>query len=1129
MLTKIYAAMIFKRFILFLFLGVLIGLVSGSLYAPAFAQSGWAWYKTDLHVHSVLSADAFDDLGIQSQAAKALGYNALFLTDHNLASSFPISSLTANNMLFEDSYTHWTVGTYGSPASTTNALASTLVHTGTKSLHLASTASGSGETYAWTKRGPNFRSGDIILKVSIYPTRIDPGSGVYVSVSIGGDVTVDKPDGYTTAGGIISPGKSIVLVWQLGSARQSSSDPNRRVLTYPLTYTLNTWNTYTIDVSSALADIPSADLPLSYNAVTYLKMAAAANGGTANAYFDTYSITPSAPVPAADEFVYRNSVIHTFDTSTFKIFPSVEMGISKHAQRFNFGITDPAQFVSYVNGIDGILPAQQSGYPAMLNHPGSSGGVSDTEATSTQGEGADLMEVRQQGWINDWDAILVQKVQLLGTGTTDTHRVFSGSSYATYVYSSALAFDLLVHSIFEGRTYVAMGSFGDQSRVIFNLDSGSQEPYPARYPVYVPSTRSSVNVHLSVTGGLQSGDTVKWIRNGALLATDTVAGASYETTKAISLGGSWTYVRAEVRDSSGGLKALTQPIVFITVSGLPVDKSYYIDSVTTANNRNYTKLFVKGITTSGWDATGEVLTLTLNNPANTLVDLRLRTGVTPQSVQVDGAFIPVADSLATFQAASGSMWYYNSANALLYLKVLQATDISNVSITFASIGTITPTLTGTPTSTATSTSTPTPTSTPTSTPPSSAAIQVWLGGGLQDSFSLGKGQSLALSYPVSNGAVKLVSTNGMSLVGSEPVIYPVNGVNASFSEMLALSDKQLDTSYWLPWYNNVDLDTQLRFGNVSSSSATVQVWIGGVERKSGCTPSNSPYTLAPGASLRVSCAGINNGPVQIQSTQKIVAAERVIYRVNNTPTSFSEMMALPNGQLDSVYWLPWYNNVDLDTQLRFGNVSGTQATVRVWIGGQEISGCTPTNVPYPYVLGAGQSLRVSCAGINNGPVQIQSTQKIVAAERVIYRVNNMPTSFSETMALPASQLGQSYWLPWYDNAQPQVLDTQLRVGNVSASPATVRVYIGGVEMAGSPFSLAVGASLRQSFPVSNGPVQISSNVPIVVAERVVYKANGTPTSFTELLGLSSGQLDTASWLPWYNNLDLHTQLRLAVP
>jgi hypothetical protein len=58
--------------------------------------------------------------------------------------------------------------------------------------------------------------------------------------------------------------------------------------------------------------------------------------------------------------------------------------------------------------------------------------------------------------------------------------------------------------------------------------------------------------------------------------------------------------------------------------------------------------------------------------------------------------------------------------------------------------------------------------------------------------------------------------------------------------------------------------------------------------------------------------------VRIESDIPIVAAERVIYKVNNAGISFSEMMALPDSQLDSIYWLPWYNNKDLDTQLRFG-------------------------------------------------------------------------------------------------------------------------------------------------------------------------------------------------------------------
>ena len=76
--------------------------------------------------------------------------------------------------------------------------------------------------------------------------------------------------------------------------------------------------------------------------------------------------------------------------------------------------------------------------------------------------------------------------------------------------------------------------------------------------------------------------------------------------------------------------------------------------------------------------------------------------------------------------------------------------------------------------------------------------------------------------------------------------------------------------------------------------------------------------LRLGQSTRQSFSGINNGPVQIVSNVPIVAAERLIYKANNIPTSFTEMMALPASQLDTSYGLPWYNNIGLDTQLRFG-------------------------------------------------------------------------------------------------------------------------------------------------------------------------------------------------------------------
>jgi beta-lactamase superfamily II metal-dependent hydrolase/uncharacterized protein YcfL len=394
-------------------------------------------------------------------------------------------------------------------------------------------------------------------------------------------------------------------------------------------------------------------------------------------------------------------------------------------------------------------------------------------------------------------------------------------------------------------------------------------------------------------------------------------------------------------------------------------------------------------------------------------------------------------------------------------------------------------------------------------------VDVFIGEELKGEYFLTQNESRRQSYANTNsGPVKIVHTETGLMIAAERAIYKVNGSNTSFTEMMALPNGLLDHTYWLPWYNNKDLDTQLRFANVSGAQAAVHVSIGGVEM------TGSPFSLAPGASTRKSFAGIDKGPVKIESNQNIVAAERVIYKVKGVATSFSEMMALSNSQLDTIYWLPWYNNKGLDTQLRLANVSDVEAAVHVTIGGVEMTGS-------PFSLAPGASTRKSFAGIDKGPVRIESNQNIVTAERVIYKVNGTPVSFSETMALPNSQVDNIYWLPWYNNRD---LDTQLRIANVSSSPATVHIYIGGVEMTGSPFNLPAGESTRRSFAgIDKGPVKIESNQNIVAAERIIYKVNNINTSFSELMGLPHGQLDTAYWLPWYNNVDLGTQLRFGVP
>ena len=393
-------------------------------------------------------------------------------------------------------------------------------------------------------------------------------------------------------------------------------------------------------------------------------------------------------------------------------------------------------------------------------------------------------------------------------------------------------------------------------------------------------------------------------------------------------------------------------------------------------------------------------------------------------------------------------------------------------------------------------------------------IFVEVGTGVRHSHSLALGQSLRVSYAgVNGGPVRFANTvPGQQLIAGERFIYQASGVNTSYSEIMALPASQLSTIYWLPFYNNVDLDTRLHIGNVSNSPATVHVFIGGVEM------AGSPFNLAARTSTTKSYSGVSNGPVKIQSNVNIVASERVIYNVSGAPVSYSEMIALPNGQLNNIYWLPWYNNVGLNTQLRIANAGNAAATVQVFIAG---------TLRETFQLPAGQNARKSYVAANNGPVKIVSTQNIVVSQRVIYTVNGVNTSYSETMALPNSLLNSLYTFPFYNSID---LNTQFRIANVSGSPATVRVFVGGVELAGSPFNVAGGTSMLKNFPgVRNGPVKIQSTQPIVVTEEVVFNVNGTNTSFTEIMGLPNSLLSAIHWLPIYNNVDLDTQLRFGVP
>ena len=162
-------------------------------------------------------------------------------------------------------------------------------------------------------------------------------------------------------------------------------------------------------------------------------------------------------------------------------------------------------------------------------------------------------------------------------------------------------------------------------------------------------------------------------------------------------------------------------------------------------------------------------------------------------------------------------------------------------------------------------------------------------------------------------------------------------------------------------------------------------------------------------------------------------------------------------------------------------------------------------------------------GTFNGPVEVRSTngQNIFASERALYG-----SSFTETLGIPDNQLTTKYWFPWYDNVNMQ---TWISVGapSTNTQAANVDIYIGGVKVNASSYSIPAGGRVTPNFPGTfNGPVEVRSTngQNIIASERVLYG-----NSFAETGGTPDNQLTTQYWFPWYDGQTMRTWISIGVP
>jgi predicted outer membrane repeat protein len=387
-----------------------------------------------------------------------------------------------------------------------------------------------------------------------------------------------------------------------------------------------------------------------------------------------------------------------------------------------------------------------------------------------------------------------------------------------------------------------------------------------------------------------------------------------------------------------------------------------------------------------------------------------------------------------------------------------------------------------------------------------AYVDSKIGMDLKGSYGVAHGESNRQVYAsTNNGPVQIASKNLVPIVASEGVV----ANETSYSEMMGYPDEQLTTEYLFPFYNNVDFDGQLRVSNVGGANTTITVYLG-----SSPTPLDS-FPLGIGEAVRKNYGGKRDGPMRVVSSASNILTTLRSYIASSS--SYSELLGYPANQLTDEYIFPYYNNVAFDSQLRVSNVGGADTTITVYLG----SDPTPLD---SFPLAAGAASRTNYGGKQGGPLRVVSSASNILTT---IRAYVQGKSYSELMGYPVNQPATEFWYPIYDNV---TLDSQLRVSNIGAGPTTITVYFGNNPTPIDSFPLAAGQVERRNYGGKNGgPLHVVSSAEPILTTIRLYKVTGGTPSYYELTGLADSQVSTQYWFPWYNNVQLNTEVRFAVP
>lgn len=434
---------------------------------------------------------------------------------------------------------------------------------------------------------------------------------------------------------------------------------------------MGTWNTFSLNVTDYMVkSLPTMLAPhcainvISLNCVTD-------NSEVSDVYFDDVALyTKELAKSVGELFAYRNGELASFNTDTFKAFPSVELSEFLHFNHFVYNFTTSqgyyhtTQIASSNSDVVNFVHLQ--GYPIQMNHPG---GLEGPDVVEYSAYGADFIEARSQGEISIWDQLLNKGVCIMAVWSTDRHTFIFQGDKSTMVYSPELTLEKLLENVFEGRMFLMVNNF--TGKMVFNIRP-STEPYPARYVNHI-ADGTSATLYFKATG-LTSGWKSCWVRNGTYFLNETITSATYAVSKSFSMPNDANYWRVEIRDTSDNIIAMSEPILFKKVYNMPSAMYAHVNDFTTPTGTNYTNNVIKGITSASYSSNN--LTLTIDGLGTSTTEVFVGNKGMPRAVFIDGiGYIHLSNTKQEFDSAFYNTWYYDPSTNMLYIKAYQSGSI----------------------------------------------------------------------------------------------------------------------------------------------------------------------------------------------------------------------------------------------------------------------------------------------------------------------------------------------------------------------------------------------------------------------------------------------------------------------